>query len=107
MIETERVYKGPIAYQIVSYLGVECNHRDNHGDDTAYSCCDGTISQNTLFKVLADKTALAIEELTFWGYIKTTWYLLYMTIFHKKPKGFVRNVFIIFSDSLPDDETVL
>ena len=58
------------AYALSVYLANECYKRDNQSGKTANRGYDGTIKQNTLASVLADKATIVSQRLTFIGYLK-------------------------------------
>lgn len=68
-------------------LANECHQRDNEGKDATDSRYNGTIKQDTLTAVLANKTTVMNERLTFIGYLKTVIMLFKITFIHKKRDG--------------------
>lgn len=72
---------------LATQLANECYQRDNKSKGTTNRCYDGTIRQDTLTAVLADKTAIVYERLTCIGYFKLVFMLFKITFLHKKLNG--------------------
>lgn len=111
MMKTEITQKKVGAWFWSQWLNQECDQRDNkgtqgqnNGDDPTNIGCSGVMKQTTLYKVLASKTALGMQELTLKGYIKTAWDLFRIAFLHKKGKGTTRTAFIVVADSLNRDK---
>ena len=74
-------------YALSVYLANECYKRDNQSGKTANRGYDGTIKQNTLASVLADKATIVSQRLTFIGYLKIAVTLLKVAFRCKKHDG--------------------
>lgn len=84
-----------IAHCWVSGLAAQCKNREKQSDNSADGGNDGAIELDALTAVLASKTALIDERLSFVGYLKIVFALFKITFCNKKPKGF-RKVFKCF-----------
>lgn len=73
-------------------LAQQCHNRDNQSNNANNSPYDGTIKQGTLSAVLANKTALIYNRLTFIGYMITIFALFKAAFCHKKRKGYIKFV---------------
>jgi len=75
------------AQLLATQLANECYQRDNKSKNTTNRGYDGTIRQNTITAVLADKTAIVYERLTCIGYFKIVFMLFKIAFLHKKLNG--------------------
>lgn len=57
------------AYTAAVALAAECDNRDRKAEHAAYGGYNGTIKQDTLYQVLASKTAIMHERLSLVGYL--------------------------------------
>lgn len=92
-----------IAHCWAASLAQQCHNRDNQSDNTNSGTDDRTIKQSTLSTVLADKTALVYNRLTFIGYLKTIFALFKAAFCHKKRKGSVKFVGCVIEEFILRD----
>ena len=88
-------------------LTQQCHNRDNQSNNANNGPYDGTIKQGTLSAVLANKTALIYNRLTFIGYLITIFTLFKAAFCHKKRKGCIKFVGCVIEEvNLSDAPTL-
>lgn len=84
------------AYAHAVNLTTKCHDRDHQSTNTAGGCTDGTIKQETLFKVLASESACTVFRLTPKGYFNAIWTLFKIAFIEKKFKSGIPLLGVIF-----------